>query len=437
MHRKSPSESFRGAFLLKRGYVRNNSLNMEKEIIKEVSTPTGVKLQATVYPILFAVSLSHLLNDLLQSVIPSMFPLLKEKYHLSFSQVGLITFVFQITASILQPFVGSFTDKRPQPYSFAIGMFFSISGIILLAFSTGFSVILLSVGLVGMGSSIFHPEASKLAFYASGGKRGLAQSIFQLGGNAGSAVGPLLVAAVVIPFGQPYVVVFVLAGILAIFVSLKIGAWYKRHLFLRAKGKVVLHDLKPPLNRKMTWISIGILLTLMFSKFFYSACISNYFTFYLIEKFHVTVQQSQLYLFTYLISVAAGTLAGGFLGDKFGRKIIIWVSILGVAPFAILLPYANLMYTGILISLIGLILSSAFSAIIVYSQELLPHKIGMISGLFFGFAFGMAGLGSAILGYVADITSVRYIFSICSFLPLMGIITAFLPDLKKRAKKTL
>jgi len=404
----------------------------EKKIVEEVSTHEGVKLQKTVFPILFAVSFSHLLNDLLQSIIPSTFPMLKESYHLSFSQIGLITFVFQITASILQPFVGMYTDKRPQPFSFSIAMIFSILGIVMLAFSTGFASILISVGLVGMGSSIFHPEASKLAFYASGGKRGLAQSIFQLGGNAGSAIGPLLVAAIVIPLGQPYILVFVLAGILAIFVSLKIGKWYKNHLFLRSKGKVALHDLTPPLNKKMTWFSVGILLTLMFSKFFFSACISNYFTFYLIDKFHVTVQQSQLFLFVYLISIAAGTLIGGFLGDRFGRKIIIWVSILGVAPFSIMLPYANLMFTGILISLIGLILSSAFSAIIVYAQELMPHKIGMISGLFFGFAFGMAGLGSAVLGFLADETSVGYVFSICSYLPLIGLITVFLPDLRKK-----
>lgn len=385
----------------------------------------------TFYAILFAISFSHLLNDLVQSVITSVYPLLKENYKLSFTQVGLITFVFQVTSSLLQPFVGNYTDKRPMPYSFAIGMFFSLGGIILLTYAHGFTAILLAVALVGIGSAVFHPEASKVAYYASGGKRGLAQSIFQLGGNAGSAIGPLLVALIVMPFGQYNIVWFALAAVLAIFILFRVGNWYKGHLNLRAKGKAGSDERRIALGRTKVISSLVILLVLMFSKFFYMASITSYFTFYLIDKFNVSVQQSQLYLFIFLGAVAAGTLLGGSLGDKFGRKIIIWISILGAAPFSLLLPYANLFWTGILIAIIGVIIASAFSAILVYAQELVPGKIGMVSGLFFGLAFGMGGLGSALLGYLADHTSVIFVFKICSFLPLLGIITAFLPNLKK------
>lgn len=384
----------------------------------------------TVYPILFSICFAHLLNDLLQSVIPSIYPMVKENYHLTFSQIGWITFTFQLTASILQPFVGNYTDKRPKPYSFAVGMAFTFMGIILLAVSSGFYSILLAVGCVGIGSSIFHPEASKVAFYASGGRRGLAQSIFQLGGNTGSAIGPLLVALIVIRNGQFYILWFLIAAIIGMIVLVRVGNWYKGHLFLRASGKIVSHEKKHELPKNKIILSIIILLILIFSKYFYLTSITSYFTFYLIQKFHLTVQESQFHLFLFLASVAAGTFLGGPLGDKFGRKIIIWVSILGIAPFTLMLPHMNLFWTTILSVIIGVIMASAFSAILVYAQELLPGKVGMISGLFFGFAFGIAGIGSALLGHLADKTSIEYVFNICAFLPLLGIITGFLPNIK-------
>ncbi|MCP9751164.1 MFS transporter [Ferruginibacter sp. HRS2-29] len=389
-------------------------------------------VNTTVFPILFAISFSHLLNDMMQATITSVYPMLKSRYQLNFSQVGMITFVFQLTASILQPFVGNYTDKRPQPYSFVIAMLFSLTGIILLAYSFGYESILVAVGLVGIGSSIFHPEASKVSYYASGGKRGLAQSIFQLGGNGGSAIGPLLVALIVAPFGLHNLLWFNIAALIGIFVLIRVGKWYKDHLILRQTNRSKSTEGMLHLSKNKVVISVVILLVLIFSKYFYLASMTSYFTFYLIDKFHVTVQQSQFYLFIFLGAVAAGTLLGGSLGDKFGRKIIIWISILGAAPFTLLLPYANLFWTGILAAVIGLIIASAFSAILVYAQELLPGKIGMVSGLFFGFAFGMGGLGSALLGKLADHTSVAYVFSICAYLPLLGIITAFLPDLRKK-----
>ncbi|PVD53364.1 MFS transporter [Terrimonas sp.] len=389
-------------------------------------------VQKTFYTILFAISTSHFLNDMMQSVIQSVYPLLKQNYQLSFAQVGLITFVFQVTASILQPFVGNYTDKNPRPYSFVAGMVFSLIGIILLAYAHGFGVLLIAAGLIGIGSSIFHPEASKVAYYASGGKRGLAQSIFQLGGNGGSAIGPLLVAAIVMPFGQSHIMWFTLSALLGVFILSKVGTWYKAHLHMHMSKKTVTAEHAPALSNTKIISSIVILLILIFSKYFYMASLSSYFTFYLIDKFHVSIQQSQLYLFIFLGAVAAGTLLGGSLGDRFGRKIIIWVSILGAAPFTLLLPYVNLFWTGVLAAIIGVIIASAFSAILVYAQELLPGKIGMVSGLFFGFAFGMGGLGSALLGVLADHTSMEYVFKLCAYLPLLGIITVFLPDLKKR-----
>ncbi len=399
-------------------------------------SPTSVKTKAlaqeTVYAILFSISFAHLLNDLLQSVIPATYPLVKQNYRLTFSQIGWITFTFQLTASILQPFVGNYTDRNPRPYSFAIGMGFSLTGIVLLAFASGFASVLLAVGCVGIGSSIFHPEASKVAYYASGGKRGLAQSIFQLGGNSGSAIGPLLVALIVIPSGQHFILWFTLAALAGMLVLIRVGNWYKGHLFLRAKGKFAAEEIRQPLSKATVVSSIVILLILIFSKYFYLTSITSYFTFYLIDKFHLSVQQSQFHLFLFLISVAGGTFIGGPLGDRFGRKIIIWVSILGIAPFTLLLPHVNLFWTSIFSVLIGFILASAFSAILVYAQELLPGKVGMISGLFFGFAFGIAGIGSALLGHLADRTSIEYVFKICAYLPLLGVITGFLPNLKKK-----
>lgn len=404
---------------------------MEKSTEIKIGTTAEKPVQKTVYPILFAISFAHLLNDLLQSIIPTIYPLIKDTYHLSFSQIGMITFTFQITASLLQPFVGNYTDKKPKPYSFVIGMLFTLAGIVQLAYSYDFISVLLSVACVGIGSSIFHPEASKLSFYASGGRRGLAQSIFQLGGNAGTAIGPLLVVLIVVPYGQSNVIWFIVPAFLGIAVLLKVGNWYKGHLFLRSKNKGAAADALPVLPRRQVITSIVILLVLIFSKYFYTASISNYFTFYLIDKFQLTVTQSQVYLFLFLASVAAGTLLGGPLGDRFGRKYVIWFSILGVAPFTLLLPYANLYWTGILIVIIGIILASAFSAIIVYAQELLPGKTGMISGLFFGFAFGMGAIGSALLGNLADHAGISFVYQLCSFLPLLGIITWFLPNLKK------
>lgn len=389
-------------------------------------------VNATVFPILFTISFAHLLNDMLQSVIPSIYPLIKSNLHLTFSQIGLITFTFQITASLLQPFVGQYTDKFPKPYSLAIGMGFTLAGLVVLSLATGFVPILVAVGLVGVGSSIFHPEASRVAHLASGGKRGLAQSIFQLGGNAGSAIGPLLAAAIIIPHGQSNAIWFAIAAILGIFILSKIAVWYKEHLVLRTTKKGSAEVVDNGLSTSRVVVSIGILLVLIFSKYFYMASMSSYFTFYLIDKFHLSIQQAQLHLFIFLGAVAAGTLLGGPLGDRFGRKYIIWISILGVAPFTLLLPHVNLFWTAVLSAIIGVILASAFSAILVYAQELVPGKVGMIAGLFFGFAFGMGGLGSALLGKLADLTSIGYVFKVCAYLPLIGIITGLLPGLKSR-----
>jgi MFS transporter, FSR family, fosmidomycin resistance protein len=390
--------------------------------------------QSTVYSILFTISFTHLLNDMLQSVIPAIYPLMKDSFHLSFTEIGLITFTFQLTASLLQPFVGHYTDKTPLPYSLAIGMGFTLTGLISLSLATSFVAILISVSLIGMGSSVFHPESSRVAHLASGGKKGLAQSIFQLGGNAGSAIGPLLAALIIVPHGQFYVIWFTLIAILGIIVLLKVGNWYKGHLELRNKNKVAVSAPQRTLSKSRVTASLGILLVLIFSKYFYMASMSSYFTFYLIDKFHVSNQQSVFYLFLFLASVAAGTLIGGALGDRFGRKYIIWISILGAAPFTLLLPYANLFWCGVLSVIIGIIISSAFSAILVYATELVPGKVGMIAGLFFGFAFGMGGLGSALLGKLADMTSVGYVFRVCAFLPLLGIITGFLPNIEQPKK---
>ena len=387
--------------------------------------------QTTVYSILFSVCFAHLINDLLQAVIPAMYPVLKANYALTFTQIGFITFTYQVTASLLQPFVGIYTDKHPKPYSLAFGMLFSLTGIVMLSQASSFPLILASVAMIGIGSSIFHPEASRVAFLGSGGKRGLAQSIFQLGGNTGTAIGPLLVAIIVVPRGQSHILWFVLAAIIGIIVLSRIAVWYGQKLIsIKAKKKAIerYHDLSP-MKVKM---SVVLLLILIFSKSFYTSSMSSYFTFYLIEKFHISVLQAQYHLFAFLGAVAVGTLIGGPLGDRFGRKYIIWFSILGAAPFTLMLPFANLFWTGILSVIIGIIIASAFSAILVFAQELMPHKVGMISGLFFGFAFGIGGLGSAVLGYLADETSIEFVYGICSFLPLIGMFAYFLPNLKKQ-----
>lgn len=389
----------------------------------------------TVYPILFAISISHLLNDLIQSVIPAVYPLLKSNYALSFTQIGIITLVFQLTASILQPFVGLYTDKNPTPRSLAIGMLFSLAGLLCIAFASNFTYILLSVSLIGMGSSIFHPEASRVAHLASGGKKGLAQSIFQVGGNAGGAIGPLLAAMVVIPFGQKYIGVFGIMAILGVFILSYVGNWYQMHLKPKSIPVTKKSDsVKSEFSKSKIVFALIILLILIFSKYFYMASMTSYFTFYLMDKFNVSVQESQVYLFVFLASVAMGTILGGPLGDRYGRKVIIWISILGAAPFTLLLPYVGLGLTVVLSILIGLIISSAFSAILVYATELIPGKVGLIAGLFFGFAFGMGGIGSAVLGWLADRTSIAYIFHICSYLPLIGIVTGFLPNIERPKK---
>jgi FSR family fosmidomycin resistance protein-like MFS transporter len=391
--------------------------------------------QQTVYSILFTISFTHLLNDMMQAVIPAMYPLIKSRFNLDFTQIGLITFTSQLTASLLQPFVGLYTDKKPKPFSLTIAMGFTLLGLVAVAYATSFINILIAVSLIGIGSAIFHPESSRVAHLASGGKRGLAQSIFQLGGNAGSAIGPLLTALIVVPYGQFNVIWFSIAALLGIIILARIGVWYKGHLYLKSQNKaVVTEEVHHSLSKKKVITSLGILLVLIFSKYFYMASMSSYYTFYLIDKFHVSVQQSQIYLFAFLGAVAAGTLIGGPMGDRFGRKYIIWISILGVAPFTLLLPYVGLFWTGALSVVIGLIISSAFSAILVYATELVPGKVGMIAGLFFGFAFGMGGLGSAVLGWLADHTSIEYVFKVCAFLPLIGIITGFLPNLESKKK---
>lgn len=396
-----------------------------------ITTTESKKLvQQTVYSILFTISLAHFINDMLQSVIPSIYPLIKQRFSLNFTQIGLITFTYQITASILQPFVGLYTDKKPKPYSLAVGMGFTLSGLMLASFASNFYIMLIAVSLIGIGSSIFHPESSRVAHLASGGKKGLAQSIFQLGGNAGSAVGPLLAALIVIPYGQSNVIWFCLIAFAGILVLLRIAKWYAEHLSLKAKNKTANEVSHLNLSKRRVIFSLGILLVLIFSKYFYLASITSYYTFFLINKFHLSIQQSQIYLFMFLGSVAAGTLFGGPLGDRFGRKYIIWISILGVAPFTMLLPYVSLFWTGVLSVSIGLILSSAFSAILVYATELVPGKVGLIAGLFFGLAFGMGGLGSAVLGKVADMTSINYVFKICAYLPLIGIFTGLLPNIE-------
>jgi FSR family fosmidomycin resistance protein-like MFS transporter len=394
------------------------------------STDSTIIVPKTIYPILFSIAFAHLLNDLLQAVIPASYPILKQNFNLSFTQIGLITLSYQLAASILQPIIGLYTDKKPKPFSQIFGMLFTLSGIVLLSYAANFQMIIAAVILVGIGSSIFHPEASRISFLASGGKRGLAQSIFQLGGNAGTAMGPLLVALIVVPNTQFYIIWFVVVAIIGLLVLSRIALWYQNHLSLRTTKKAVI-DL-PNLSQSKIIISVSILLVLIFSKFFYMASMSSYFTFYLIEKFHLSVQAAQFHLVLFLAACAIGTLIGGPLGDRFGRKYVIWFSVLGAAPFTLLLPFVDLFWTGILSVVIGIIISSAFPAILVYAQELLPKKLGMVSGLFYGFAFGMGGLGSALLGNLADHTSIRYVYYLCAYLPLIGIIAFFLPNLKKK-----
>lgn len=384
------------------------------------------KKARTAFGILGAISLSHLLNDMIQSLILALYPLLQSEFSLSFVQIGMITLTFQVTSSLLQPVVGYYTDKYPMPWSLPIGMCFTLCGLVILALAGSFPMVLLAAALVGTGSSVFHPESSRVARMASGGRHGLAQSLFQVGGNFGSSLGPLLAALIIAPYGKGNVGWFVLAALLAIIVLLQISRWYAAQHRM-AKGKTAAPVVNP-LPRKKVIQAVSVLLVLIFSKYFYMASISSYYTFYLMHKFGLSVQNAQFHLFAFLFAVAAGTVIGGPVGDKIGRKYVIWGSILGVAPFTLFLPYVSLEWTGILTVIIGFILASAFSAILVYAQELMPGRIGMVSGLFFGFAFGMGGLGAAVLGLVADHTSIELVYKICAFLPLLGILTIFLPD---------
>jgi FSR family fosmidomycin resistance protein-like MFS transporter len=386
--------------------------------------------EGTVFLILLGLSFSHFLNDLIQSLVPSIYPILKQSYNLTFTQVGLITLTFQITASLLQPLVGFYTDKKPMPYSLSIGMGFSLCGLLLLSQADRYELILLAAALIGMGSSVFHPESSRMARFASGCRHGLAQSFFQVGGNIGSSSGPLLAAFIVVPHGQGSIAWFSLAALIAITVLFNIGRWYAGHLSQR-RTRAHFHGVRhASMTRGRIAFCIAILIVLIFSKYFYMASIGTYFTFYLIHKFQLSVPEAQIHLFIFLGSVALGTLAGGALGDRFGRKYVIWFSILGVLPFTLMLPYANLFWTGVLSVAIGLILSSAFAAILVYAQELVPGKVGTIAGLFFGFAFGLGGLGAASLGHLADARGIDFVYHLCSFLPALGILAALLPNLE-------
>lgn len=403
------------------------------EVMQEQSFPKAA--ESTAFRVLLALGLSHLLNDTLQSVITAVYPLLKESMALSFVQIGFITLVYQISASVFQPLVGFYLDKKPNPWFLPIGMSFTLIGLVVLAFSGTLHQVLFSVFLVGIGSSILHPEASRLTSLASGGKRGLAQSVFQVGGNMGSSLGPLLAALCIAPYGQRNIVFFALLALCAIIVMIPICRWYKRKLkALRLNKDGMKSEVMSPLSRKKTIFSLSVLLILIFSKYVYLASITSYYTFFLIEKFDVTVRDSQFFLFAFLFASALGILLGGPVGDKVGRKYVIWASILGAAPFSLIMPHANLLWTCILSILIGLILSSAFSAILVYAQELLPSKLGLISGLFFGLAFGIAGIASAVLGGLADKFGIEYVYQLCAYMPLLGLIAWFLPDIRKIKK---
>ncbi len=401
---------------------------MQKQVVANAPI---VAAEGAAFTILVALSVSHMLNDTMQSLMPALYPMLKTDLGLNFGEVGLITLAFQLTASLLQPMVGLVTDRKPMPYSLAAGMGFTLIGLLLLSRADSFVGVLVAAATIGLGSSIFHPEASRMARYASGGQHGLAQSLFQVGGNAGSALGPLLAAFIVMPSGQHSVAWFSLVALLAMTILGSVGRWYVRRQALRggkARRAVVPQH---TLSRARVMMSLGILIALMFSKFFYMTSIGTYFTFYLIHQFGVSVETAQIDLFIFLAATAVGTFFGGPIGDRIGRKYVIWGSIVGVLPFTLVLPYVGLTWTVVLAVPIGLILSSAFSAIVVYAQELMPGKVGTISGLFFGFAFGMGGLGAALLGELADMTSIQTVYQVCAFLPAIGLLTAFLPNIER------
>jgi len=390
-------------------------------------------VQGTAYAVLFAISVCHLLNDTMQALLPALYPVLKSAFNLDFGQIGLITLTFQLTASLLQPAVGFYTDRRPQPYSLVAGMGLSLAGLLVLSIAPTYPLLLLSAALVGMGSAVFHPESSRVARMASGGRHGLAQSLFQVGGNTGSALGPLLAAFVVVPRGQRSVAWFSAAALAGMIILSRVGAWYNTHRRSAARTRSAIrpHDLP----RGKVVGALTILLILVFSKNVYLASISSYYTFFLIERFGLSVQSAQLHLFVFLGAVAAGTIIGGPVGDRLGRKWVIWASILGVLPFTLALPYVNLFWTGVLSVAIGVILASAFSAILVFAQELVPGRVGMVSGLFFGFAFGTAGIGAALLGDLADRGGIEVVYRLCSYLPALGLLTAFLPDIESGARR--
>ncbi|HRE07532.1 MAG TPA: MFS transporter [Opitutaceae bacterium] len=390
----------------------------------------------TVFAVLFAISFSHLLNDAIQALLPSIYPMLKANYDLSFSQLGLITFAFQGTASLLQPAVGWITDRRSLPYSLPVGMGLTLAGLVAVAYAGDFAHILTAAMLVGAGSAIFHPEASRIAYMAAGRRRGLAQSVFQVGGNTGSALGPLLAALVVMPRGQHAVLAFCVLALVGVVVLWRVGRWHRQNphrLRPRSRGTAARGTpARPGVTRRRVVLAVGVLIVLVFSKYVYLASLTSYYTFYLIDRFGVSVQHAQYLLFLLLAAVAAGTIAGGPVGDRVGRKRVIWFSILGVAPFSLALPHAGLVLTAVLSVVIGLVLASAFSAILVYAQELMPGNVGMVAGLFFGLAFGIAGLGSAVLGKIADHTGIAFVFQLCAWLPLLGLLTVLLPDLESR-----
>ncbi len=407
-------------------------MNNIQTLKNKLFSPSEIHIsEGTVYAVLITIGVSHFLNDTIQSVIPAIYPIIKDNYGFSFAQIGLITLFFQLASSIVQPVVGIFADKRPQPYSLTMGMWLTLLGLILLAFAGNFVLIVLAVTVLGLGSSIFHPEASRVAQMASGGKKSLAQSIFQVGGNAGSAIGPLLAAWLIVPYGQRSVSWVGVIAVVAALILFEVGRWYSAKLTYMAS-----HPQRTPIadtgySKRKKYGAMVILVVLMFSKYIYTSCMTNYFTFFLMEKFSLSVQKAQYCLFAYLAAMAVGTLAGGIFGDKFGRKYVILGSIFGAAPFALVLPYMSLGWTIFIAIMAGLIISSAFSSIVVYATDLYPSKIGMISGLFFGLMYGLAGVGSAFFGWLADRTSIEFIFHISTLLPLLGIVAAFLPNPQK------
>lgn len=395
-----------------------------KENIME-NTNINAQPQVMIVKVVGAVAIAHLLNDLIQAVLPAIYPMLKANFALSFTQVGLISLVYQVTASLLQPWIGLYTDKHPKPYLLPMGMCVTFLGILLLAFSPTFTVLLIASALIGVGSSTFHPEASRVSRMASGGRFGTAQSTFQVGGNTGTAIGPLLAALIIVPFGQHAVACLVVFALLAIWILTRVSQWTIRHAKTQAVSRIVNASSK--LHGRQLTLAIGTICVLMFAKFTYIASISNYFTFYLIHKFHVSLATAQLHLFAFLAAVAVGTFAGGPIGDKIGRKAVIWVSFVGMAPFALMMPYADLFWTTILSVIAGLVLSSAFAAMVVYAQEAVPGRVGMISGLMFGLMFGVSGIAAAGLGHLADLNGIEWVFKLCSYLPLLGLATFFLP----------